>query len=180
MAMGATVIIASLPQLFIQISHIGNEGLAVATGGLFVLVAFRTLQAKASLSAGVGFGAALGAALLTKAYFLALIPAAAIFLWLAWRREAFARGPALSQACAAACTAAAIAGWRYIRNLIMTGSITGQIEDIHGAANTHVSLLSAIRQIHWSRIFDFVATSQIWLGGGVSSACGAGCTGWWN
>jgi hypothetical protein len=114
---------------------------------------------------GLWFGIALGAALLTKAYFTALLPLAVIVLWLSWRRHDTARRQAVLQAVAALCSSIAIAGWWYVHNLVDTGSLTGQFEDIQGTANSVVSLIGAVAQIHWTRIFDFMATSQIWLGG---------------
>jgi hypothetical protein len=165
LALGAAVVAASFPELFILIGHVGNEGLALAAGGLFVLVSVRTLERKPSLLTGVWLGCALGAALLTKAYFLALLPLAAVVLWLAWRRNPGARAGALWQASVALCVCFAISGWWYIHNLTVTGSLTGQLEDARAMANTGVSLVGAAGRISWIRVFDFAAISYIWLGG---------------
>jgi hypothetical protein len=59
----------------------------------------------------------------------------------------------------------AICGWWYIRQVLLTGSITGLGDDIASIANAKISLLDAIWQIRWPRVLDFVAVSHIWLGG---------------
>jgi hypothetical protein len=165
MALGAAVIVVSFPQLLILIGHVGNEELTACVAGLFILSALRMLESDPSTWAGLWLGASLGAALLTKAYVLALLPTAAVVVWLAWRRDVVSHVQAVGQGAAALCTSMAIGGWWYVHNILTTGSLTGQFEDVHGMANRQVSLLSAIGRIHWTSVLDFMATSQIWLGG---------------
>lgn len=157
LALGAALVMTSFPELFIVIGHVGNEGLSVAAGALFVLLALRIVEGTPSPGAGFQFGMALGAALLTKAYFLALIPVAAVALYLARRRAAW-------QAVAAIVSCMAVSGWWYIHNFVLTGTLTGQNDDVQAVANSKVSLLSAVSQIHWAKVFDFIILSNIWLG----------------
>jgi 4-amino-4-deoxy-L-arabinose transferase-like glycosyltransferase len=164
MALGIALVAASFPELFIVIGHVSNEGLSVATGALFVVMALRTVEATPSASSGLGLGIALGAALLTKAYFLALIPLAAVVLCYAWLDNKASRRQAVWQAAMALASCVAISGWWYIHNLLITGTLTGQFEDAQGMANSKVSLLRAVGQSHWARVFDMVIVSHIWLG----------------
>lgn len=164
MALGVAIVVASFPELFIVIAHVSNEGLSVATGSLFVLLALRILEQTPSVGRGVWLGVALGAALLSKAYFLALLPLAATVLCYAWFRNVERRSLAVWQALAALATAFALSAWWYVHNFVGTGSLTGQFEDAQAIANHDVSLVRALFEIHWAKLFDFIATSHIWLG----------------
>ena len=163
-ALGVAVVIASLPELLISICRVSNEGLAIALGSLAVLAALRVQSAPPTAAQGATFGATLGAALLTKAYFLALIPFAVIVLVAAWRKNPALRRAAAAQAMTALLVCLAICGWWYIRQVLQTGSITGVADDIASIANAKISLADAIWQIPWPRVLDFVAVSHIWLG----------------
>src|ERR1019366_8331506 len=114
-----------------------------------------------SPGSGVRLGIALGAALLTKAYFLALIRLAAVVLCYGWFRDAASRSQAAWQAVAALASSMAISGWWYVHNLVANGTLTGQFEDAQGMANSKVSLLRAVGQIHWAKVFDLVILSHI-------------------
>ncbi len=160
LALGTALVVASFPELFIDTGHVSNEGLAVVMGGLFVLLALRMAEEKPSTGSGVRFGIVLGAALLTKAYFLALIPLAAVVLY----RSAASRSRAARQAVAAMVSCMVVSGWWYIHNVVFTGTLTGQLEDAL-AAGSKVSLLRAVGQIGWVKVFDFIMLSHIWLGG---------------
>ena len=79
-ALGVAVVVASLPQLAIDAFRVSNEGLAIALGSLAVLLMIRLSDSPPSSLRGFGIGLVLGAALLTKVYFLALLPWAAFVL----------------------------------------------------------------------------------------------------
>jgi hypothetical protein len=164
LALGVALVVASFPELLIVIGHVSNEGLSLAVGALFVLLALKLEQGTPSLRSGLWFGVALGAALLTKAYFLALVPLAAVVLFYAWFRDAASRSRAAWQAVVAFGSCAIISGWWYVHNLLVTGTLTGQFEDAQAIANGNVSLLRAVSQAHWAKVFDFVTVSHIWLG----------------
>jgi hypothetical protein len=164
LALGVALVVASFPELFIVIGHVGNEGLSVTVGALFVLLALKMEQGTPSPRSGLWFGIVLGAALLTKAYFLALVPVAAVVLFSAWFRGAASRSRAAWQAAAAVSSCVIISGWWYVHNLVVTGTLTGQFEDARAMANGNISLLRAVSQAHWATVFDFVTVSHIWLG----------------
>jgi 4-amino-4-deoxy-L-arabinose transferase-like glycosyltransferase len=155
MALGSAAVAAAFPELLIMVGHLANDGLAMTLGGLSIFTALRMRERAPSLLSGIAFGLVLGAALLTKAYFLALIPLAAIVLWISG---------AVWPAIAAIVSSMAIAGWWYIRNLLVSGTLTGQLEDARAVAGSHTSLLHAAGHIPWTRVLDFIALSHIWLG----------------
>jgi len=164
LALGVALVIASFPEIYIVIGHVGNEGLSVAAGALCILLALRMMDGTPSLGSGARLGIALGAALLTKAYFLALVPLAAVVLCYAWFRNAALRSSAAWQTVAALGACLAISGWWYVRNVLVTGTLTGQFEDAQAMANGSVSLWGAIRESNWGKVFDFMITSHVWLG----------------
>ena len=164
LALGVALVVTSFPEIFIVIGHVSNEGLSVAIGALFVFLVLRMVEGTPSLGSGVWLGIALGAALLTKAYFLALIPLAAVVLCYVWFRDAASRSSAAWQAVAALGSCMAISGWWYVHNLVATGTLTGQFEDAQAMVNSNVSLLRAITESNWAKVFDLVILSHIWLG----------------
>ena len=76
-ALGVAVIVASMPQLAINAFRAGNEGFSIALGSLAVLAVVSLWDSPPSPARGVVVGLSIGAALLTKTYFLALLPWAA-------------------------------------------------------------------------------------------------------
>src|SRR5436309_14669901 len=73
-ALGVAALIAAMPELMMTVCHIANDSLAVAAGSLFLLLLLRWKRKPHSIGRAIALGMILGLALLTKAYFLALIP----------------------------------------------------------------------------------------------------------
>ncbi len=73
---GIVCVIAAMPELFISISRISNEFLAVPIGTLVLLLTVLAFTGRHG--SGTGLGVVLGLALLTKAYFLAFVPVVAL------------------------------------------------------------------------------------------------------
>jgi hypothetical protein len=55
-ALGVTVVVASVPQLVIDAFRVSNEGLAIAIGSAAVLVGLRLWDSRASIRNGLGWG----------------------------------------------------------------------------------------------------------------------------
>jgi hypothetical protein len=108
-------------------------------------------------------GFILSAALLTKAYFLALLPWAAVILVRAIVRKQHERRAPWYQMLAAAGTCFACAGWYYLRILKLTGTLTGEQNDV-AARFSRLSFIDALISTPWVRDWDFIAISHIWLG----------------
>jgi 4-amino-4-deoxy-L-arabinose transferase-like glycosyltransferase len=151
--LAVALVVASMPQLAIDAFRISNEGLAIAIGSAATLVVIRAGESARTWRFGIVAGLTLGAALLTKAYFLALLPWAVVVLMKSNRKQAMA----------AAVSCLIVAGWYYERVIRLTGTITGEQNDI-GAGTSSVSWTEAIRTMPWRRILDFIVTSHIWLG----------------
>ena len=159
-ALGAAAMVAATPQLMMSVNHIGNESLSIVVGTLFLYFLLRWKRRPECGAAAAGLGITLGAALLTKAYFLALLPAtvAMAMVW-ARRNRAYVQG-ALVLSCPAA-----IAEWWYTRTWILTQSLSGEQIEIAGAhAGKTTTLMEAIQKLSWRTAADFVFLSHTWIG----------------
>ena len=146
-ALGCAAIVALMPSLAFVMARVGNDCLA--------MVLFSLLMIKAGQRPLV-MGITLGLGLLTKAYFLSAVPAVAGLLL--YRR---AKRPAII----VFSTAAAIAGWWYIRNLVSFGAPAGMDDTqviprlgFGGALRRAVS-------IPWGRAIDATLFSHLYCGG---------------
>lgn len=143
----AAALVASMPELFISACHVSNDGLAIALGAVVVMLGVTR--------PGVWFGVALGAALLTKAYFLAAIP---------WAVFVLVRRCGTRRAAIAMAAGLAICAWWYARTWALTGTISGEQRDIFAHAS-QTSVWSAVIHVPWKSTAEFVGRSYIWLGG---------------
>src|SRR5205807_6859107 len=112
-------------------------------------------------SAFLRTGVVLGLGLLTKAFFLTAVPAVAIVMgWAAWKRPALRRW-----ALGAFGMTAAIAAWWYIRNIRLTGSLSGVIQDEALHQLPVAERLRRATEVHWLSAADSTFFSHIWFGG---------------
>ena len=125
-ALAVTALVASMPELTLLVCRIGNDSLAVVAGTSCLLLAFRTREWKQRSWYAVLLGTAVGLALLTKAYFLALLPILVLVPLLAWRKNPGSWKRRAAQSLLLVVVPALIAGWWYARNVLLTGSISGE------------------------------------------------------
>jgi hypothetical protein len=149
LALGTALLVASFPEIYVLAGQIGNNGLSIAIGAIFLWVSVGVFE---GIRRPIWLGIALGVALLTKAYFLALTPLAALILWRA-------------RSVTSAIAAFAIGGWWYVRNILVTHTVTGQIEDMSATATSRSSIPRAFTHMDWRHAFDWLAVSHIWVGG---------------
>jgi 4-amino-4-deoxy-L-arabinose transferase-like glycosyltransferase len=162
-ALGAALVVASMPQLAINAFRVSNEGLSIALGSLAVLAIVSLWDSQPSVARGAMAGLAVVAALLTKTYFLVLLPWAAFVLVAILLRDRKQRKASGWQLTALAATCLVLSGWYYLRVWILTGTLTGEQKDI-GAQASHITWAGAIGSMPWLRIFDFMSVSHIWIG----------------
>lgn len=156
---GVTALIAAMPQLMMIVSSIGNHGMAVALGGLLLFLLFRWKAEPQCMRRALAFGSVLGLALLTKAYFIALVPPVFVFAVIWAKRKA-----AWRQALVSLALAFAIAAWWYVRNWLLTRSIAGDQLEVIGGNTPKLTLSGAMLAMNWWRALDFTFLSHIWLG----------------
>jgi len=144
LALISTALIAALPLLTYTATHVSNDGLAIGLGTLVILL---VLQRK-----GVALAAALGAALLTKAYFLAFLPPVILLLFYRTTRRS---------AAVALCGAAAIAGWWYWGTWIATRSLTGNIVLVQPSMG---QMARNVSKLNWIKSADYGWITFVWTG----------------
>jgi len=148
----AAALAALLPGFGMTAARVGNDGVSAS---IYALLLLAVVSNGPSLAAGF----ALGAGLLTKAYFLTAAPALA----LAWIGRLRSKRGILSMA-AAFGAAAVIAAWWYGRNYLLTRTWSG-LQQV--AANPDASLsstLAAASSVDWLGFFDIAFLSHIWIG----------------
>ncbi len=131
-------LLAVAPGLAIDVSRVANDGLAIAVAAFILVALVRRWP-------GWILGLALGAALLSKAYLLSLIPAV---IWL--RRK---------QALVPVALALGLAGWWYGRNLALGYSVSGWLDRADP-----VALVAAVVQVNWRSALNVTAKSFVWFG----------------
>ncbi len=156
-ALPLLILMALWPGLAIEESRIANDTLALGVGSLFLLTLFRTPGPDAAWRDWALAGVALGVALLTKGYFLLLVPVLPI-------AALFRRGR-LQHGALALSLALLIGGWWYVRAWLATGTVAGEILDTAAARFGLAGRLAAIPRVNWLRVLDTGAATHIWPGG---------------
>ena len=139
-ALALCALLTSMPGLMIDIARVGNESLAMVLAAWIVLLLLRDER--------WWLGLAMGLALVTKAYFLALIPL------LVWRKKFAALGIAI-----------AISGWWYVRTFLRTGTWSGEMLDRASTGLGWMAKLKTAMHMPWIRVIDSGAWTHLWAGG---------------
>jgi hypothetical protein len=141
-------------------AHVANDWLALPLF-LLVLNAGLSLYAKPSRSAALLLGIALATGLLTKAYFLALIPFAlgVVLFRCGWRDRILFAAVALVPP----------APW-YIRNLSLYGDLAGQQENLGGTPVR--ALWNTAFRLPWAQSLLATAKSSLWEGNSSATTFG--------
>ncbi|MEI9971267.1 MAG: hypothetical protein WDO73_03990 [Ignavibacteriota bacterium] len=116
------------------------------------------LNGAADVRSATALGAILGLGLLTKAYFLAAVPAVAALLLYRYRKARLA-------ALATPIATLVIAGWWYVRNELTTGTFAGLAESVTLQGRGSGLLTAAIPRIPWVHAVDVVLVSHLYFCG---------------
>jgi len=158
-AVGSCALLAAMPELFIDTARVGNQTLTTVLFGVLTLLCLLALEGKVNY---LVIGTMLGLLLLSKAYALAAIPAVFfVLLYTASRSENRIRSFCLA-AVSVACTAA-LAGWWYVRNSQLVGSLVW-ISSTPARPMSLIELVRDIPQVSWGAAASSVAGSYLWFG----------------
>jgi len=162
-ALGCAAVAALMPEWALDVARVVNDGLSVVFFSLVLWIGLKLVEKGPRVRWAAGLGVVLGLGLLTKAWFLTAVPAVVLlFIWLGrGRRVAGAvRAGALALA-----IAAAISGWWYLRNLRVTGTISGLSESVMLRHRTLGEMAAGVWQVPWIRAVDSVLLSHLYFGG---------------
>jgi 4-amino-4-deoxy-L-arabinose transferase-like glycosyltransferase len=146
--------VALFPELMFDGARVSNSALSIALYSALAVFAIQELDG--GRRAALWLGAALGLGLLTKGFFLSVVPAYLVLLVCKVPRR---------MATAALALTLVIPGWWYLHNLRVTGSFSTAIQD---QALKHMPFLERMRHIpdvHWLAAIDSTFFSHIWFGG---------------
>jgi hypothetical protein len=137
----------SCQMFYATVAHVANDWLAVPALTWVIAALFDTVD-RPSRRSGLWLGIVAGAALLVKAYFLALLPlvvAVAI-----WRRAALTLVGII-----------VAAPW-YVRNILLYSNLTGTQEAYNGIGIAQV--MHALVAINWTATAGYMARASLWTG----------------
>ena len=164
-SLGCAAIVALMPEFAIDVARVGNESLAVP---LFTAVTWLGVQGYKSgfnLRRSIAIGVLVGCGLLTKAYFLSLLPALAVLFYLARRRSPVTPLAAFFRAAGAFLVAGAIAGWWYAHNVQTTGTASGLLEAVTVSSLAAGEFWSRAVHANYRAAIDAIFLSHVWFGG---------------
>jgi hypothetical protein len=150
--MGATMMVALFPGIYPDVVRVSNDALAVPLAAATFVMLARYLDWD-SRKNRLLLGLTLLAGLCTKAFFVPIV--AAIVAWMIANRRFRT---------AAIISAISVPGWIwYLRNLFVTGSVTGLPETV-AASTTVMSSITSLAAIGWKALLRLTAVSHIWIG----------------
>ena len=153
-----------MPELFIDISRVGNECLALFTYTGVIYLAVRVVEGPGQFRKMPFLGFLVGSGLLTKAYFVTALPAVlALALWCYWKWPRERRQLLLFSAIGLVSIFAIAAPW-YWHVHQLTGSWSGLARETI-VSSSPLGMMSQILQVNWISGIKSIVLSHIWFGG---------------
>ena len=162
-ALAVVSLATMMPELFIDISRVGNECLAllVYTGIIYLTV--RVVEGPGQFRKMPFLGCLVGSGLLSKAYFLTALPAVlAIMLWCYWKWPRERRQLFLFSAIGLL-SIFAIAGPWYWHVHQLTGSWSGLARETI-VSSSPLGMMGQIFHVNWISGIKSIVLSHIWFG----------------
>jgi hypothetical protein len=157
-ALGCSAVVAVMPGFAANAARVSNEPLAILLFTLLIWLGLGILNRPPDKRSAAAFGAVLGLGLLTKAYFLAAVPAVLLLLLYKYRRAWVA-------ALTTPVITVVVAGWWYARNIATTGTLSGLAESVTLRHSAMTAMLAAIPRIPWVRAVDVILVSHLYFCG---------------
>ena len=157
-ALGCGAVVAVMPGFAINAARISNEPLSILLFTLLIWLGLRILNRPPDYRGAAALGVVLGLGLLTKAYFLTAVPPVILLLLYRYRHARVA-------AFTTPVVTLIIAGWWYVRNVVTTGTLSGQAESVILRGKSVVAMVPAIFHIPWLRTVDVILVSHLYYCG---------------
>ena len=162
-AVGVVAVLVCLPELMIDVCRAGNESLAVVVYSLLALLLLLAARSPRPAMFTVA-GLALGLGLLTKAYFVLAIPAfVAVAIYSAIKHRGAAKR-VVSNAAAGLAMALLISLPWYWRNHVLTGTWSGEENNVAAMHGGVAHLLASAAHVKWAGGITSILVSHIWFG----------------
>ena len=166
----AGAVAAVLPLCVPQLTHIGaavnNDNLFALVGAALAVLLAGVARGRRTAATDVGVGAALGLALLTKAFAVMFVPWVVLAYGLAWRTGHARRTPA--GLAVAGSVAAALGGWWWIDNWIREGQPAPTTENLTRTAAGRPAGFTPDRVSYaWTFAGRLVSRTWAWVGFGT-------------
>jgi hypothetical protein len=153
----ALFLVLSCQMFYASVARVGNDWLAIPLA-IALCLALVELHEKPRFRAAAVLGGVLAGGLLTKAYFLALIPAAFGLV----ASQTLKRRLAVSSALAFGLVVLAVSGPWYGRNLFLSRSLMATVQTTAGVSPGGV--LAALPEFPWIRALHALARDTLWTG----------------
>ena len=158
-AVATAAVVALMPEVMFDAARVANSGLSIALYSVLAVLCISIVDG--SPRSVPWMGLVLGFGLITKAFFLTAVPATAVVLaWAVWKGRT-----GLLSAVAGFGLAVAASGWWYARNLRVTGSLSGVLQDAALHNMPLAKRLARAVNVDWLSAADSTFFSHIWFGG---------------
>jgi hypothetical protein len=157
-ALSAVYLVLSSQMFYASSAHVANDWLAVPLFTLLLIAAI-SLQTAPGIKTAAAFFVVLAAGLLTKAYFLSMLPfAACLVFYLCHGRRLSWRGMAL-----AATVPMTVAGAWYARNISLYHDLSA-MQETAGRGVPVFRMVRVLPRLPWIKVIDASATTSLWTG----------------
>ncbi|MBP7864312.1 MAG: glycosyltransferase family 39 protein [Acidobacteria bacterium] len=157
-----TAVVAFMPGLMTDTCRVGNDSLSVAILSLAIALVVRESPWTWRRTVLLGLLAAAG--LLTKLYFMAVLPAFVVVLGARFLRRPRNVGAFLAHTAVFLALAVSVSAWWYARNHRLYGAVTGLQLVVGDQRVTPVDVLCHIPGLDWPDTVKTTLFSHIWFG----------------
>jgi len=156
LALCGLAVFVAMPGPVMSLVRVSNEALAIVLATALLVAVIGVVKRPESKWAHGWLGLVLGAGLLTKAYFLALL--FAVFLGVVGRRRV-GRSTAI-----AGIIPLLMAGAYYWANVASSGSLTGEQNEVAAKSLSWLDRLRLAATVDWRNAIDSTFSSHLWFG----------------